>query len=64
MKFKMNNEEWEIIETSQEKMCEEYNEEFKNDGNFYNGITCPIKKKLYYTKIWIHNKRKKLCTTN
>lgn len=46
MKFKMNNEEWEIIETSQEKMCEEYNEEFKNDGNFYNGITCPIKKKI------------------
>ena len=39
MKFKMSNEEWEIIETSQEKMCEEYNEEYKNDGNFYNGIT-------------------------
>lgn len=44
MNFKMNNEEWQIIETSQEKMREEYNEEFKNNGNFYNGMTCPYGK--------------------
>ena len=61
MKFKMNNEEWEIIETNQEKMCEEYNEEFKNDGNFYNGITCPIKKKiLLYEDLDSQQKKKTL----
>ena len=60
-KFEINNEKWEIIETSQEKMCEEYNEEFKNDGNFYNGITCPITKKiLLYEDLDSQQKKKTL----
>ncbi len=59
MKFKINDDEWEIIETSQEKMFAEYNEEFKNDGIFYNGITCPMKRKILLYKDLPQQQKKK-----
>ena len=39
MKFKINNRDWEIIETSQSKMCEKENVEENNENKFY-GLCC------------------------
>ena len=50
MKFKMKDEEWTIQESSQENLYKEFGEEFKNDGSYLNGITCPIKKTILLYK--------------
>lgn len=46
MEFEINNEKWKIKEVSQECLCEENGVEFKNDGNFYLGLTCPMAKEI------------------
>lgn len=61
MMFKINNENWEIKEVSQEELCGIYNEEYVKDGNYYLGSTEPTTKTIYlYKDLDKEQKRKTL----
>ena len=50
MKFKMNNRSWEIVELSQEEICERNNKEFKPEDGRYFGICSYVEQVIYLDK--------------